>query len=334
MTPAGLEKSAILLLALGEDASAAVFRYLTPLEVGQLGAAMRELRVLPRSRVREVLAAYMAEAEQQTGFATDSARFLNDALTRALGAGEAASVLRRWNRAESASLKQLAWRTPTEIAAWLEAEPPQLIAVILLQLPQDSAAAVLELLPEALRGDTLMSLAHAEPPSAEVLHDIEAWAAERLQADQPAAASDASAASETVAAHLLAGMSRGSAEAVLHAVDRQDAPLAARLRAQALGFDDLLRVPVAGRQLFLRNIAARTLLLALKGSSRSLLDCVGEALSPAAAARLADDLDTLGAVPVTAIQAAQDEAAAILQGLAGDGAISVDARATLEAAVA
>jgi flagellar motor switch protein FliG len=327
MTPAGLEKSAILLLALGEDAAAAVFRYLTPLEVGQLGAAMRERRVLPRDRVREVLQAYITEAEQQTGFAADSERFFDDALVRALGATDAQTVMRHWGGANaSPGLKQLAWRPPAEIVALLEAEPPQLIAVVLMQLPKDSAAAVLELLPETLRGDTLMNLARAEPASVEVLRDIEAWVAQRLRAD----ADESAVAGVSTAVDLLAGMSRGSAEAVLHAVDREDAPLAARLRAQALGFDDLSRVTPAGRKLFLRSVSARTLLLALKGSSRSLLDCVGEAMSPAAAARLADDLDTLGAVSVVEIQAAQDEATTILQGLAAEGAISVDARAPLE----
>jgi flagellar motor switch protein FliG len=332
MSTAGLEKSAILLLALGEEATAAVFRYLSPLEVGQLGAAMRELRVLPRERVRAVLTAYMAEAEQQTGFATDAARFLEAALTRALGADDARAVLRHWRRDAAPGLTQLAWRPPTEIAALLESEPPPMIAVILMQLPQDSAAAVLELLPETLRGDTLMSLAHATSPAPEVLHDIEAWVAATLQADTNPA--ESIMASETAAAQLLAGMNRGSAEAVLNAVDRQDAPLAARLRAQALGFDDLCRVSIAGRQLFLRTIAARTLLLALKGSSRSLLACIGEAMSPAAAARLSDDLDTLGAVAVTDIQAAQEAAGSILQGLAADGAISVEARQPVEPEVA
>ncbi|MBN8773053.1 MAG: flagellar motor switch protein FliG, partial [Thiobacillus sp.] len=48
MSQAGIEKSAALLLALGEDATAAVFRYLSPLEVSRLGSAMRELDVLPR----------------------------------------------------------------------------------------------------------------------------------------------------------------------------------------------------------------------------------------------------------------------------------------------
>jgi hypothetical protein len=76
MSQAGIEKSAALLLTLGEEATAAVFRYLSPLEVSRLGGAMRELGVLPRERVRAILREYAAEAAEQTGFAADAGRFL------------------------------------------------------------------------------------------------------------------------------------------------------------------------------------------------------------------------------------------------------------------
>lgn len=326
MSQSGMEKCAVLLLALGEDATAAVFRYLSPLEVSQLGAAMREIRVLPRERVHEVLRAWREESVLQTGFATDSERFLDDALARALGPDRAQSIMRRLGGRTAESLKQLAWKEPAEVVALLQTEPPQLVAVVLSQLPRDGAAAVLELLPEKLRSETVLSMAHAEVPAPEVLHDIEAWVAERLSAEDSASA----VANETTAARMLAGMSRGSAEAVLHAVDQQDAPLAARLRAHNLNFDDLLRVPLAERKIFLRNISARTLLHALKGANRNMLNCVGETMSKTAAQRLSDDLDTLGGLPVADIQAAQDEAAAILQRLAAEGALSVSGQDAAE----
>ena len=326
MSQSGMEKCAVLLLALGEDATAAVFRYLSPLEVSQLGAAMREIRVLPRERVREVLQAWREESVLQTGFATDSERFLDDALARALGPDRAQAIMRRLGGRTAESLKQLAWKEPAEVVALLQTEPPQLVAVVLSQLPRDGAAAVLELLPEKLRSETVLSMAHADGPAPEVLHDIEAWVAQRLSADD----STSVVANETTAARMLAGMSRGSAEAVLHAVDQQDAPLAARLRAHHLNFDDLLRVPLAERKIFLRNISARTLLHALKGANRNMLNCVGETMSKTAAQRLSDDLDTLGGLPVADIQTAQDEAAAILQRLAAEGALSVSGQDTAE----
>ena len=162
MSQAGIEKSAALLLALGEEATAAVFRYLSPLEVSRLGAAMREMGVLPRERVRLILRDYAAEAAEQTGFATDAGRFLDDSLKLAWSPERAQAMLQRLGSAGGQAQDKLAGREPAEIAGLLEEQPPQLIAMVLAQLPRDVAAAVLDALPGSARAETLLSLAHSD----------------------------------------------------------------------------------------------------------------------------------------------------------------------------
>lgn len=313
MSQAGVEKSAALLLALGEEATAAVFRYLSPLDVARLGSAMREIEVLPRERVRAILRDYVAEAAEQTGFAADTGRFLDEAIKRALSPERAQALLAQLGAMGPRMLDKLAWRPPAEIAGLLESQPPQLIAVVISQLPRDVAASVLEVLPARTRADTLRDLAHSEAPSADMLRDLDDWLAS-LDSATPAQG-------EAVAAHLLGQMSEGSVAATLHQLDQNDADLAARLRARALAFEDLARLPEADRRTFLRHVGARTLLHALKGSDAAVLDALAAVMSPTAARRMRDDLDTLGALPVTEIQAAQDEAAGTLRRLAAEGAI-------------
>lgn len=313
MSQAGIEKSAALLLALGEEATVAVFRYLSSLEVSRLGAAMREVQVLPRERVRAVLHDYVAEAAEQTGFAADTGRFLDETLKQALSPERAQALLQRLGAAGAKALENLAWREPPEIAGLLEAQPPQLIATVVAQLPRDVAAAVLDLLPGKTRGDTLQSLAHSEAPNSDMLRELDDWLAS-LEVGMPAQG-------EAAVASLLGQMSEGSAAAVLSQFDHDDAALAARLRVRNLVFEDLARLPEADRKTFLRNVGAHTLLHALKGSDGQVLGALTAVMSPSAAQRMRDDLDTLGALPVTAIQAAQDEAGATLRRLAAEGAI-------------
>ncbi|MHB1092627.1 flagellar motor switch protein FliG [Thiobacillus sp.] len=313
MSQAGIEKSAALLLALGEEATAAVFRYLSPLEVGRLGGAMRELDVLPRERVSTILREYAAEATEQTGFAADTGRFLDDTLRQAFRPERAQAILERLGASGAQALEKLAWREPAEIAGLLEAQPPQLIAVVSTQLPRDVAAAMLELLPGGTRAETLQALAHSGAPSADMLHDLDGWLAGLTTA--------APAQGEAAVANLLGKMSEGSAAAVLSQLDQNDAALAARLRVRNLEFEDLARLPEAGRKTFLRNVAATTLLHALKGSDGRVLDALTAVMSQTAAQRMRVDLDTLGPVPVTAIQAAQETAGETLRRLAAEGAI-------------
>jgi len=313
MSQAGIEKSAALLLALGEDATAAVFRFLSPLEVSRLGSAMRELEVLPRDRVRAILNDYAAEAAEQTGFAADTGRFLDETIKRALSPERAQAMLQRLGATGAQAVEKLAWREPAEIGGLLETQPPQLIAAVISQLPRDVAAAVLDVLPGKTRADTLLSLAHSDAPSPDMLRDLDDW----LASLEPVVPSQG----EAAVASLLGQMSVGSAAAALVQLDQNDADLAARLRVRNLVFEDLARLPEAGRKTFLRNIGARTLLHALKGSDGRVLDALVAVMSPTAAKRMRDDLDTLGAVPVTAIQSAQDDAGATLRRLAAEGAI-------------
>ena len=313
MSQAGIEKAAALLLALGEEATASVFRFLSPLEVSRLGSAMRELEMLPRDRVRAILRDYAAEAAEQTGFAADTDRFLNETLKLALSPERAQAILLRLGASGAQALEKLAWREPAEIAGLLEAQPPQLIAAVISQLPRDVAAAVLEVLPGETRANTLMSLAHSEAPSTDMLRDLDEWLASLESTATPQG--------EAAVANLLGQMSEGSVAAALSQLDQNDADLAARLRVRNLAFEDLARLPEASRKTFLRNIGARTLLHALKGSDGRVLGALTAVMSPTAAQRMRDDLDTLGAVPVAAIQAAQDDAGATLRRLAAEGAI-------------
>jgi len=313
MSQAGIDKSAALLLALGEEATAAVFRFLSPLEVSRLGSAMRGMEVLPRERVRAILHDYAAEAAEQTGFAADTGRFLDETLKLALSPERAQAMLQRLGAAGAKAVEKLAWREPAEIAGLLETQPPQLIAAVISQLPRDVAAAVLDVLPGTTRADTLLSLAHSDAPSPDMLRDLDDW----LASLEPAALPQG----EAAVASLLGQMSEGSAAAALVQLDQNDADLAARLRVRNLAFEDLARLPEASRKTFLRNIGARTLLHALKGSDGQVLDALAAVMSPTAAKRMRDDLDTLGALPVTEIQSAQDDAGATLRRLAAEGAI-------------
>lgn len=315
MSQAGIEKSAILLLALGEQATAAVFRYLSPLEVSRLGSAMRELEVVPRERVRGILQDYAAEAAEQTGFAADTDRFLDETLKLAWSPERAQTMLMRLGASGTRMIETLAWREPAALAGLLETQPPQLIAVVLAQLPRDVGAAVLDVLPAVTRADTLLCLAQSEPPHPDMLRELDDWLA-GLDGDDTRQG-------EAAVVNLLGQMNEGSAAAALTRLDRDDADLAARLRVRNLTFEDLPRLSEAGRKTFLRNIGARTLLHALKGSDGRVLESLAAVMSPTAAQRMRDDLDTLGALPVADIQAAQDAAGTTLRHLAAEGAIMV-----------
>ncbi|MGA9993015.1 MAG: FliG C-terminal domain-containing protein [Thiobacillaceae bacterium] len=315
---AGLEKSAVLLMAVGEAAAGHILRYLNPTEVTQLAETMRRVGGQSRNRVAAVLADFQAEAERQTGFGMAPQAFLGEALTQALGEEKAAALLARLE-AEGAPLKQLAWMAPAEISHLLGQEPAPVIATVLAHLEQDQAAEVLMLLPPPERDEALLSLARWQGAAPEALSELSGWLASRVRQEQPGREQG-----EELAASLLRRLPKEAAQAVNTGLAIRDPALAGRLAAATLTFQDLIRLDNASRTRLFKAAPAQTLLQAMKGADPGLVESLAQRMGGTAARRLKDDLDTLGAVRVDQIEAAQEEVVRLMRQLAGDGELSLE----------
>lgn len=312
-----VERCAILLLALGEEAAAQVFRYLTPMEVSALGQVMREIGPLSRERVQEVIDEYTEESARQTGFGTDADQFLDAALTRAVGDERARLLLSRIT-GRSQDMQKLAWKDPTEVAALLRQEPPQVVAVILARMSPDQAAATLEWLPQEMRADVLHRLSEWRGAAPEALREVDAWLARSLEQEGSAASNEA------LAADLFARLSPAAREEAAADLRQANPQLLNQLQSGRLELDDLARLSGVARTLFFKSVPGRTLLLALKGAEPDMVEALLLRMPDTAARRLKEDLDALGAVRLTEIEAAQDDVVKLLRELAATGQINAE----------
>ena len=316
MNREGMERSAVLLLALGEEAAAQVLRQLSPLEVSGLGRVMREIGPLPRERVQTVIEEYEDEASRQTGFGTDPDQFLDAALTRAVG-DERARLLLSQITGDSQDMQKLAWKEPAEIAALLRGEHPQIATVVLARLDRAQAAAALEWLPQDMRKEVLRRLAEWQGAPSDALREVDAWLVRSLESDV------SSTVPESLAADIFARLSpaaRGQIEAGL----REESPqLLNQLQAGQLELADVAQLSGQARTLFFKAVPGRTLLLALKGADPDLVETLLANMPDTAARRLRDDLDVLGAVRLVEIEAAQAQTVKLLRELAAMGQIHI-----------
>lgn len=317
MNRAGTEKGAILLLSLGEEAAAQVFRYLSPVEVSELGQTMRNIGVLPRERVESVLREYADEAERQTGFGADPEEFLDAALNRALGDDRGRQLMERLLGKESQDLKQLDWMEPSEVASMLQDEHSQVVATVLVHLDRQQAAKVLEWLNEPLRHEVIQRVAEWRGVPAEAMRELNAWLASRLQRE------GRESNGESIAAELLHNLTpaaRAQAESGLAA----DAPtLLGQLKARQLDMDDLKRLTPDSRTRFFKAVPGNSLLFALKGADPDLVESLLSKMPDTAARRLKDDLESLGASRLDEIEAAQGKVVDLLRGMASRGEVEL-----------
>lgn len=316
MNREGMERSAVLLLALGEEAAAQVLRQLSPIEVSGLGRIMHEIGPLSRERVQTVIDEYEDEASRQTGFGADPDQFLDAALTRAVG-DERARLLLSQITGDSQDMQKLAWKEPAEIATLLRGEHPQIATVVLARLDRAQAAATLEWLPQDMRKEVLRRLAEWQGAPSDALREVDTWLLRSLESD----------ASTTVPGSLAADIyarlspaARGQIEAGL----REESPqLLNQLQAGQLDLADVAQLSGQARTLFFKAVPARTLLLALKGADPDLVETLLAHMPDTSARRLKDDLDVLGAVKLVEIETAQAQTVKLLRELAATGQINL-----------
>ena len=176
MSDAGVDDGAILLMSLGEEEAAAVFKHLPSKEAQKVGAAMAKLKNVTREKIDGVLERFLAQANGQTTIGIDSDDYIRGVLNKALGADKAKFLLDRILQGqETSGIESLKWMDARAIAELIKNEHPQIIASILVHLERDQAADILNQLGEKMSGDVILRIATLDgihPAALRELNDV------------------------------------------------------------------------------------------------------------------------------------------------------------------
>src|SRR5690349_20263964 len=173
MSEDGVQRSAILLMSLGEEQAVEVFKHLGPREVQKLGTAMAKLTNVTRTQVAEVLREFHTEAQQQTSIGSAPDQYLRSVLTRALGTEKATQLIDRILQGnDNNGIESLKWMDSASVAELIKGEHPQIIATILVHLDSDQAGEVLGHLAERLRNDVMLRIATLEGVQPSAMRDL------------------------------------------------------------------------------------------------------------------------------------------------------------------
>jgi len=322
MNEAGLENSAILLLSLGEEEAAEVFKHLGPKEVQKIGGAMSRLKGVTRDRIDAVLGAFRQQAEGQTSIGSGSDEYIRSVLTKALGNDKAGLLLDRiLTGGDASGIESLKWMDPGSVAELIKNEHPQIIASILVHLERDHASDILAELAERVRNDVILRIAMLDGIQPAALRELNDVLAKVLSgADN---LKKAPLGGIRTAAEILNFMPSATETAVMTAVREFDGELAQKIVDEMFVFENLLDVDDRGIQLLLREVQSESLILALKGSSEELREKVFKNMSQRAAEMLKDDLEAKGPVRVSEVEAEQKEILKVVRRLSDEGQIAL-----------
>jgi flagellar motor switch protein FliG len=321
MSDEGVNRSAILLMSIGEEEAVEVFKYLGPKEVQKLGLAMAKLSNVTREEVAGVLKEFREEAKQQTAIGTDSDAYIRSVLTKALGNDKAGVLIDRiLQGADNTGIESLKWMDSSAVAELIKNEHPQIIATILVHLDPDQASEVLATFVERLRNDVLLRIATLEGVQPAALRDLNDVLTQLLTGSDKLKKS--AMGGVTAAAAEILNFMGGQYEASVTTYIREvDPDLAQKIQDKMFVFENLLDLDDRGIQLLLREVQSETLIVALKGTSDPLREKIFKNMSTRAAEMLREDLEAKGPVRLSEVEGEQKEILKIVRRLADEGQI-------------
>ncbi len=318
----GIEKSAILLLSLGQDEAAEVLRNLGPKEVQKLGHAMAALKQVPRDRVESVIDDFAKHASKGAPVAVDNDA-IKSMLTKALGDDRAASLISRiMSGTDTAGIEGLKWMDPADVAELIRNEHPQIISTILVHLEFDHAGDILKHFTDRLRNDVLLRIATLDGVQPVALRELNE-ALTRILSNSAANIKKTAMGGIRHAAEILNFVGQSNETAIIDNVREYDPDLAQKILDEMFVFENLLDVEDRGIQLLLREVQSDALIIALKGSSPEMREKIFKNMSQRAAEMMREDLESKGPVRLSEVENEQKEILKVARRLAEEGQIQL-----------
>ena len=320
MDDTGLEDAAILLMSLGEEQAAEVFKHLSPKEVQRLGETIARLKTVPRDRFENVVERFAKLSKSEHMLVPDSDQYVRAVLHKALGEEKAELLLDRILQGSDVSgIESLKWMDAQSVAELLRNEHPQIVAAIMVHLEFDQTSEILKLLPERARNEVLVRVATLDGIQPSALKDLNDVLGRVLAGGDRARKSALGGVKTT--AEILNLMGSSVETSVLDYIRESDSDLAQKIMDNMFTFDDLVKLDDKGIQAILKEVQAETLVISLKGATPELRERVFKNMSSRAAETLREDLETRGPVRVADVEAEQKELLKIVRRLSEEGEI-------------
>ena len=321
----GTQKSAILMMLLGEDEASEIIRNLSPKEVQHLGSAMYSVQGLDQDTVNRVLDEFLEIIKEQTslGLGTDS--YIKNVMTKALGNDKAQSVLGRITPVSSdRPIEILDWMDARAIAEMVADEHPQIISLIISYLEASVGADVMNMLPADLQADVIRRVATLETVQPDALRELEVVMKQKFAANTSLRASQVGGVK--AAAALMNFTQQDTEQRIMKTLGKDDKDLMQAIQENMFLFENLMGSDDRSLQTLLRSVETEDIVVALRGADDALRDKLFSCMSSRAAANIMDEMEALGPVRLTEVQDAQKAIINVARRLSDEGAIVLAGR--------
>jgi flagellar motor switch protein FliG len=316
----GVENAAILLMSLGEEDAAEIFKLLPPKDVQKLGETIAAMRSVTSERVDEVLDSFQAMAASEHMLVADNNEYVKAVLRRALGDDKANLLIDRIMQGNDITgIEGLKWMDSSSVAELMRHEHPQIVAALLVHLEPDQTAEILKQLSERQRNEVMVRIATLDGIQPAALRDLNEVMGKVLAGGERNRKTNLGGVKS--AAEIINMMGSAVETAVLDFVRESDADLAQKIMDNMFTFDDVENIDDKGIQALMKEVQTESLVIALKGATPALREKILRNMSTRAAETLREDLESRGPVRLSEVEAEQKEMLKIIRRLIDEGQI-------------
>jgi flagellar motor switch protein FliG len=316
----GRKKAAVLLVSLGPERAAEVFRHLRDEEIEALSLEMARLQHVDADTTHSVMEEVAATATAQASLSAGGVDYAREVLERALGADRAKEIVGRLSSViERRPFEFLRRTPPDQLVTFLRSESPQTTALVVANLHTTLASQVLSHLPESEQAEIALRIARMGETSPEVVRQVETVMRQKL--DSVVQEEVSAVGGIKSLAEILNNADRSTERNVLDSLTEADEELAAEVRRLLFVFEDIIKLDDRAIQSVLRDADQKDLALALRGVSDEVKERILANMSERGAQMLVEEMEFQPPQRKRVIEEAQGRIVAIVRKLEEAGAV-------------
>ena len=318
----GLQKSAVLLIRLGPEKSANIFKHLKEEEIEELTLEIANTRNVTTQIKEEVTAEFYQLCLAQQYIAEGGIGYAKELLEKALGAEKAVSVISKLTASLQVKPFEFVRKTDaSQLLNFIQDEHPQTIALILSYMSAGQASMIISALPPERQADVAKRVALMDRTSPDIIKEVEKILESKLASLVNQDYTIIGGVDAVV--EILNAVDRGTEKHIMETLEIEEPELADEIRKKMFVFEDILLLDDRAIQRVLRDVDNNDLAVALKGANEQVQTAIFNNLSKRLSAMIKEDMEFMGPVRMKDVEEAQQKIVNIIRKLEDAGEIVI-----------
>ena len=310
----GVQKAAVLLIALGPEKSAQIFKHLKDEEIEELTLEIANTRSITPQVKEEVINEFYGVCLAQQYIAEGGIGYAKELLEKTFGPDKAMDVIGRLTASLQVKPFEFARKADaSQLLNFIQDEHPQTIALILAYLSSSQAALIISALPPDRQADVAKRMALMDRTSPDVIKEVEKILESKLSSMVNQDYTIIGGVDAVV--DILNTVDRGTEKHIMETLEIEEPELADEIRKKMFVFEDILVLDDRAIQRVLRDVDNNDLAVALKGSNEAVQTTIFNNLSKRLAAMIKEDMEFMGPVRMKDVEEAQQKIVNIIRKL-------------------